>query len=542
MFIIFYFKIFFLCDIFASVRDRFFIHFVITVLTLCIFTKNAYCFYVDSFMKMEHVELNENLAVSNTGIFNSSHINVEDSISISNQGVINSDFYIGNELRVYVQNSGTINGQIHVASDSNLIQVVQSVDDITYIDVDKNFSVLVHDSDNVSLSDVFFIGAGADKIILDNSTLVLNGVTRRRFNSEPVTVEIVGDVTFKLDSADGLDYSMPTLHNVSGTGRVSFDVADINPMYKIIADINDNNLYMKLVRETDYTRIFEGDVGKFLNDLRQDSPDDKLLNAMDNAPDIDAINSIMADSVHLNPIKLMAPVRQMDMLDMLGGWQYSDMDNIQTAADVIFSDTSLMYRANVAVAGSVARNIYAAVAGYVGFFDVADDINDFSGHVYGARLNTHFDDGVIVGNLSGGVSRADFDAEYIFDGNGVVNNPGGVSGYAAMDVGAYLLRDYGLTIVPFAGVITHYASVLNESDTTAVANCGIDINLSEHEFDILYDYGIRGNILTDGTQYLGAFIKFSAPDDDIGAELNTAIIHDEYGTGYKISVSMQILF
>ncbi len=542
MFIIFYFKIFFLCDIFAFVRDRFFIHFLITVLVLCVFSTNAYCVHVDSFISVNNLVLYEDLVVGDSGIFNSSYTDVQDCVSISNRGIINSDFYIDGAVDVYVQNSGTINGEFHVTSNSRLIQVVQSADDITYIDVDKNFNVFVHDADNVSWSDVFGIGLNADKIILDNSTLVLNGAPRPRLNSQPREIEIIGDVIFNLDSVDALDYSAPALCNVSGTGHVLFNIAGMNPIYKVVADVRDGDLYMKVVRNTDYAQIFENDIGNFLNVLRRNEPYDKLLILMDSAPDIETLNSIMADSVRLNPIKLMAPVRRMNNMDALGGWRYSDMTGVYADADVIFSDASSMYRVNLTITGSVARNIYAAVGGYVGIFDVADNINDFSGRVYGARLITRYDDGVIVGNLSGGVSRADFVADYIFNDGVAVNNPGGVSGYAAVDIGAYLLRDYDLTIIPFAGVITNYASVLNESDTTFVANCGVDISLSEHDFDILYDYGIRGNVLTDGTKYVGAFIKFFAPGDDMGGELSTSFINDGHDTGYKITVSAHMVF
>lgn len=523
-------------------RDRFFINFVIIVLTLCIVSTNAYCFYVDSSMKLENVSLTEDLLVADTGKFSSSRTDVDRSVSISNRGVINSDFYIDDGVRVYVQNSGTINGAFHVAADSSLVQVVQSAADITYIDVSSNFSVLVQDADNLYLSDVFDVGTDADKIILDNSTLVLDGPHRRRLNADPRAIEIVGDVILKLDSADGLDCSAPALHNVSGTGRVLVEVADINPLYKIVTGVDDGDMYMKMVRETDYAKIFENDVGRFLNSLRRVWPGDKLLSAMDNASDIETLNSIMTDSVRLNPIKLMAPVRRMHMLDVSDGWRYSDMDVIHVNADIIFSDASSTYRAGAVAAVAIARNVYAAIGGHVGLFDVSDDINDFSGYVYGARMNMRFDDGLIVGNLLAGISRADFIADCIFDGDTVVDDPSGMAGYAAMDIGAYLFREHDLTIAPFAGVMTHYMSVLNASDTIALANCGIDINLSEHEFDILYDYGIRGNVLTDGTGYVGTFIKFAAPDDDVGGELNTAVIHDESGTGYKISISAHVLF
>lgn len=489
--------------------------------------------------------LTEDLIVTDAGKLDSNLTGIEvlESVSIVNSGIINSDFYINDKKRVYVTNSKIINGAFHVAPDAKLIQVIHSDKDITDLSVDRNFSVLVRDADGISLTDVFSIATNADTLILDNSTLFLNNPDRcRAANTNAPVIEIVGDVIIKLNSAGSVNYSLPILHNVSETGHVHFDILEMNPLYNALAYVNDGDLYLKFIRETDYGRIFENDLGTFLNDLRRDIPNDKLLRAMDSAPDMDAINSIMRDSVRLNPVNLMAPVRRMHILDALGGWRYSDVSDIDSSADIIFSDDVVIGRAGISLTGVVANNLYAAVSGYIGTFAVSDDINDFTGNMYGANVMLHFDDGTVVGNLSGGFTRADFDVGPVFDGSATVNNPSGISGYTMMDVGTYLYREYDLTIVPFAGVIAHYASVLNDSDTVALANLGLELNLSEHDFDILYDYGIRGSVLTDGAYHVGVYAKFLSPDDDIGAKVSAELIHDEIGFGYKIAVSLNMSF
>lgn len=539
----FCFKILFLYGIFIYVRDRLIIRSVIALLMTCIVNTNAYCFYVDSWIGIDYLDLTEDFIVTDTGSLDVPRIDVLTSVSIVNSGTINSDFYITDAHRVFITNSGKINGAFYVAPDAKLVQVIHENTDVTYLTVDRNFSVLVRDADDILLSDVFNIASNADKLILDNSSLVLNGVGFRRTTTTGTpAIEFVGDVVIKLNSADFINYSLPILRNVSDVGHVHFAVRDMNPLYNAVAYVDDGDLYMNIIRETDYGRIFENGIGRFLNDLRRDIPNDKLLSAMDSAPDIDTINSIMRDSVRLHPVNLMAPVRRMHIMDVLGGWRYSDVYGIDGVADVMFSDDMVIGRANISLTGNVANNLYAVACGYVGTLVVSDDINDFTGNMYGANLMLHFDDGIVVGNLSGGIVRADFDIGPVFDGSTTVNNPTGVSGYAAMDVGTYLYREYDLTIIPFAGVLTNYASVLNESDTTALANVGLELNLSEYDFDILYDYGIRGSILTDGAYHIGIYAKFSSPMDDIGARISTELIHDEFGNGYKIAFSLNMSF
>lgn len=524
-------------------RDRWIIRLFTALFTLCIVNTNAYCLYIDSSMTFYDVSLSENLIVTDTGKFKQTRTDIDSSISILNRGVINSDFYITGSNLVYVTNSGKINGVFNVVPDAKLVQIIQSNDDITNLSVNRNFSVLVRDANDISVTDVFNIATNADKLTFDNSTLVLNSpVHSVKTDNGPGVIEIIGNVVIKLNSANSIDYSSPIFRKVSEVGHVYFDVLDIGPLYNAVSYFDDGDLYMKIIRETDYGRIFENGLGTFLNNLRRDMPDDKLLVAMDNAPDMDTLNSIMHDSVRLHPINLMRPVRRMHILDALDRWRYSDVSDIDGATDVMFSDDMLIGRVGISMTGNVASNLYAASGVYLGKLIVTDDINDFTGNLYGANLNMHFDDGVIIGNLSGGIVWANFDVGPVFDGDATVFNPSGISGFIAMDAGTYLYREYDFTIVPFAGVITNYASVLNDSDTIALANFGLELNLSEYDFDILYDYGIRGGILTDGAYHVGAFAKFTAPDDDIGAQINATIIHDEFGFSYKASVSINMAF
>lgn len=501
---------------------------------------NAYSLYVDSILSTDVLSMNDNLIVTNSGNLIADSVNVGNSLSVLNHGVINTDFYIADSLRVYVQNSGVINAGWHVGTGARLIQIIESGDDITDIGMNSDFDVLVQNATGVSVADVLGVAANASRITIDNSSIILNGQNISQINTPEI--EIVGDVVLKLNYTDFFNSSAPVLHNVSNTGAIRFDTTNMNPLYKVLGIVRDGDLYMNLGRETDYVRILQNDTGIFLNNLRRVSPDDKLLRALDNAPDMATINSVMDKSVRLKPINLMAPIRRMDMFDILAGWRYADLSGIHSAADIMYSDTEFGGQANVALVGRAFDNLRMAISGNVGAFNVSDDINDYDGQSYGINISAHYDDGQFIGNLLGGINYANFEVGAVFDGTTTVNNPNGVSGFGSLDIGRYVWKSDDLSVAPFVGAMTHYVSVLNDTDIKAMANFGAGINWSDNGFDILYDYGLRGSVLTDGAFYTNAYVKFMAPFDDIGAELNIAFIYDDNGMNYRTTVSAYMSF
>ncbi|MCM1294588.1 MAG: hypothetical protein NC311_03435 [Muribaculaceae bacterium] len=519
-------------------------YFVAICMALCVVFSDAHALYVDSNLGWSPSYLNEDLFVTNTGVFESfaGAISVTRSISIINSGAIYSDFYINGGYDVFVQNSGMIDGDFSVAPNARLIQIVTGNDDLNFIDVSSGHTVWVNNATDISLGAVLNISGGADKIVLENSVLNLSENASRRVSGSVAGIEVLGDVVILLDSIDSVDYATPLLRNVSGEGTVSFDVAEINPLYRLASRIDDGNLYVVRERETEYRKVLGGSLGEFLDNLRVGYPADGLLAAMDAVPDMDGLMSVMSKSVRLHPLRLMDASRRMQMLDSLGGVRFSDGTDFNVGADVILFDSDVIYRSRMSGGVSVTDDLYFSIGGFAGLQDTSDDINEFSAHLFGGELALHYDDGLVVGTAAVGLTYGRFDVGPVFNGTDVDYNPMGLAGFASGNIGVHIGNTFGIVLTPLVGVFADYANVSDDTDSVLLANIGLSADFAEHGFDVLYDYGIRGNVLTDGALHVGAFMKITAPEDGVSGILDFAAIHDDDGMGYKISVTAHVMF
>lgn len=511
---------------------------------MCIGFADAHAFYIDSAIGWQSQYLNENLFVADNAIVESfvGTISVTKSVSIVNFGAIYSDFYIDGDFDVYVQNSGVIKGNFNVAPNGHVVQIVTGPKDLNFIDVSSGFRVWVRGATDISLADVLNISGNPDKIVLENSVLNLSTYGPRVASDLIDNIEIVGDVVMSMESIDDIDLAMPLLRNVSGDGTVSFDVTGINPLYRLASRIDDGNLYAVWERETEYRKVLGGRVGEFLDNLRGSYPNDNLLRAMDSATDMDGLNSVMSQSVRLNPVRLMESVRRMNMLDALGGIRFTDASDFNTRFDVIFSDTSAIYRGHLSGGAVIRDDLSLRIGGVIGLQNTSDDINEFSARLLGGDLALNYDDGMVLSNAAIGFTYGRFDTGPVFDGTGTDYNPTGMAGFASADVGVQIESVYDIVLTPFVGVFADWASVSNDRDSSVLANVGLAANFSVDDFDVWYDYGVRGNVLTDGAIHMAAFVEFYAPTDGVGGGADFAVVHDDNGMGYKISVSAHVAF
>ncbi len=511
---------------------------------LCVGFSDAGAIYVDSGITWQSQYLDEDLFVTENGRFESltGAITVTRSVSILNSGQMYSDFYIDDIFDVYVKNSGIIDGKFNLVPNARLVQMVGGMDDLNFIDVSSGHTVWVNHATDISLAGVLNISSGADKIVLENSVLSLAANMPRVMSDAMDNIEIVGNVIMVLESVNDIDFSMPVLRNISGDGTVSFDVAEINPLYRLASRIDDGNLYAALERETEYRKVFGGSLGEFLDNLRVDYPNDNLLTAMDSASDMAGLNSVMSQSVRLNPIHLMDSVRRMQVLDVLGGNRSGNGIDFDTRFDVIFSDTDAIYRGHLLGAVLITDDLSLHIGGFAGLQNTSDDINDFSARLFGGDLKLNYDDGRVVSNSAIGFTYGIFDIGPVFDGTGTNYNPTGVAGFVSSDVGVRIANISDVVLTSFVGVFMDWASVSHDSDSSVLANIGLAADFSIDDFDVWYDYGVRGNVLTDGAIHMAAFVNFYAPTDSVGGGADFAIIHDDNGAGYQISVSARVAF
>lgn len=228
-------------------------------------------------------------------LFRPGVVNVNDTLDFVNNGGVNTTFSICDGCQIFIHNRGDFVADFSLGNNSRVIQVVAGADEWNPIDSDVKYTLMIDGEDGLNLGNGFNVDA-LNNIILKDSVLNISDVILM----SGVNIDLRGDIVLMADDFGGL-YDMPIIGNVSGDGRVRIVSNNENPLYADVSYLVDNQLFVKRVRETDYKKIFDNDMGLFLNNLRIQRPDDGLVRALDIAPDMDALHRVMARSVRMNP-------------------------------------------------------------------------------------------------------------------------------------------------------------------------------------------------------------------------------------------------
>ncbi len=483
----------------------------------------------DSFnVGMSQIELTDDSVITNRGALYSDDIRVTESIALVNYGTISGHVYIADGVRLNIQNSGEMDVGFHLGNRASLIQTIRSNDDITDIGVSGGASIVVRDASGISLRRVYALAGSNTHLVLDNSDFVLDGV----IENLDIPVTIIGDVFVHVDDVSSGD---PIMRNVSGDGRVHVVSDNVSPIHAMQSYVKDGNVYVRMVRETDYSKIFNNDVGVFLDNLRLIYPSDWLLRKMDAADSIASLGSIMARSVRLHPINLMRPLRVLNSFRM--GLADSVLHGAGGGAEYITSDDFEIYLGHVGMGTDFGRHVRAGLKLYVGQLVYADDINDYSGVVTGGDLRINYNRDLWNIDLLFGAGYARFDIGPVYDDGRVVNNPYGISGYGAMNFGLNLSLFDNVSMVPFVGIGGEYLSVLDDGISDISGRIGAEINFASHEYSLHYDYCLRVAADTDAGVGGGVRMKIWSPGDDAGGDIGLDVIDGDVGTSFRIYVN-----
>lgn len=326
-------------------------------------------------------------------------INVKHTLLIENDGVLAGRINICDGCTLLLQNDGDISGVHFVpGANSRLTQVINSEYDITRIDTDIDYVILVQNASGLSLNGVVDVARLNIKIILENSSLVLNGAI-----TSASEIELSGNVNLTVNGhlGDG-----PLLSNIRGDGSLNIFASSDNPLMATRAEIINRNLYVRTQRETDYVKILKNPTGEFLNALRISRPDDKLLRALDRAGGMRELRDIMSRSVRLRPINLMRPVRAMDAMDMFSGVPSGTAGGFMLSPDFIYNDDFYITGLRIGISGQITDTVSAGASGYVGYVSASDEINNFEGRVFSGNGYAMYDDGEFIGRaILGGTAQ-----------------------------------------------------------------------------------------------------------------------------------------
>lgn len=468
-------------------------------------------------------------------------INVNDAITLENNGDIYGDLYLCSDCVAAIRNRGNIYGVIHVGTNGGLVQLISDVRDAVRINVDGAYNVAVSDVEMISVGDIFGAAGDAGKIIIANSVIMIDSVADPVGNGVPgPNIEFVGENIIYIPDLDAFN-GTAVLSNVSGDGSVHFHAENVNPLYALKSIVEDGDLYLTMVRETDYSKILKNPVGDFLNQLRKYNPTDGLLKRMDLASDMNELNRAMSHSARLNPILLM---RSTDIVDRTVFGVHIARENILSADTfAIVSDNFGSYGARARAGLVIGDGLFVDGAIYSAIVDFDNGMDEYMTHIYGANFRAVFDLSENYFVRTGvGASVSKFDIGPVFDGRDATYNPRGINLYGVSDVGMKIDIGDGVDIGLFSGMRFNNASVAGDAETNLKPYIGGDVLYGFETAGLRYDYGGHCVFYSDGAIESDLKISILSIMDDAGGDFSIGIIHNEMGTSYKFSVSINYMF
>lgn len=471
--------------------------------------------------------MDQNVYVVSGGEFAVSDIVVMGSHIIVNDGFIESDIEINDGCRLEIYNRGIFNASFSLGNNASVVQVISNESDLSSIDFDVNYSVRIDGVDGLRLSDIMRVGSGAEEILLTDSFVVWDVYDLNLDN-----LKLSGDIKLKFNDIESIQ-GRSIISNVAPGAHVQI-VSDETQktIFAINTYVENENLYMHLVRETDYTKIFDNNLGGFINSLRLDGSANGLVDALDDAISMDDVDKIMAESVRIAPINLMDSVTIINMFNM------NDFgDGFGVRGTYVMADDLDVY--GVAFNTDVS-NIGVRI--YANGISTENYGDKYSGLMFGGDLRAHYENdiGFVRGMVGGSVTS--FDISNVFDGIKAIDNPTGYSMYAVFDVGRRFEFDTGFYFAPYFGGTVNYVAVLNQNESEYLGRTGVEAGYSFEMLGIEYDYSVRTNLDTNTGAFIAGRIGFMSVMDMIGGYAEIGYINNEIGQGYKITAGIDLKF
>ena len=451
---------------------------------------------------------------------------------IENHGTIIADkITVCDGCQLEIINTGTIKSEFVVGSNAKITQIVSDKSHLSKIDARLNsFDVKIMNMNNVKFSDILNLSLNAHDVDVYNSRVVLDVE-----NPDLHNVRFHENVFLVTNDIECIQQTY-VLKNVDSDLQVFVDTDVNNPLMAIKTYVAEDDLYVTMVRETDYAKIMNNSTGKYLNSLREDMGANNFLSHMDSAQSIEDLYEIMADSVRTAPINLMRSVRLFNMFDM------NDF-NVKTGVGAfgIFADDAYSYGAQIGARFDFMK-LDVGVRGYVNSLSGTDGYDEYNGMMIGGGTYAQYD--TEIGFVRGfmGANLTMFDIFNVFDGDASVDNPNGYSYYAGIDVGRHFNCKNGFYISPYVGGIVENVKILNQNESDYIGRIGFDVGYEATVLGIKYNYALRANIESDSGLYLGASVRFMSEFDMVGGYADVSCVENEIGRGYKIAAGVDFKF
>ena len=333
-------------------------------------------------------------------------LNIDENTSLEDLNIINygtiTGINVGHGVIISIQNFGEISGDINVESGAQIYQIITgAVDTGSDINPISNLSghtvVVANSASEISLADVIVAAGDASQIILtgpniivdvcaigEHPGIVLNPGAMMTItgdpNTDPETGETITSVSFIVRGiTEDWDETQPFLTGIENFANFAGAMFEgVDSMFAPVARPYGDSLYVDMIRQTNYGIVFENDLGDWLDDLRIENPDDKLLGALDAARTRAGLRDVLSRSMRTNLIKLMDPVRSFNTF-VLGEHIHDLAFGIVAEPFYIYSSDFSVLGGGAGVSGRVAKNLVAKFGAYAGKMDYDGDLDSFSG-------------------------------------------------------------------------------------------------------------------------------------------------------------------
>ena len=487
----------------------------------------------------------ETINIGPNGGYVGGTVNITGDVDIINGGTITSTLNINDQSpgvgsKVRIENYGTYNAPANfLGSESTITQVIKTPQGITSLaNIGVGYDVLVTDTtDILNWNDIAVnTMGGATKYTFSNASIRMNNITTIN------NVALKQDVFVYIDNIQASDVIL--FNGVSGTGGLYVIPGNQDDLHSVDTYLLNGNIYLRVIRSTDYARILNNNTGIFLNSLRQVAPDDALLAQLDAAETLDDFNRIMSKSVKLHPVNMMKSIKTMYSHKMLETMHIAHDDGLGIKPMVIFSDDMFAIGGEPYVNVNVLDNLHLKIHANISNLKYSDDINSYSAMSYGVGADAVYD--LSVNNYVrayGGFNLSTFDAGLVFDGNGATEKPNGFSGYVIGEFGHRFNFNDKYYISPFVMIGGDYATILNSDDVDYYAGVGGDIGFNFEIDGFRYDYATRGMVRSDGGLGIDINASIWSLADSAGGGLRGGVFYvDELGVSYHIGLDAKFNF
>lgn len=472
--------------------------------------------------------------------------------TIINHGVIGGTITINGGILVTIQNYGEIMNPISCVDcvPSNIYQIITGNGDMNLIPNLSGHTVSVENTDAISFIDIIAAAGNAGRIVLTGQNVILDiGMI-----GEHPTIEFnpgaggssINSMSFIINGwNENWDETQPILSGiVFENSEYNFDGAQfigVDSMFAPYAELEGSRLYVRFARETNYKKVFENELGDWLDDLRDENPDDKLLGVLDVARSRAGLRDVLSRSMRTNPIKLLDPVRSFNTF-MLGDHIHDLAFGIVAEPFYIYSSDFSVLGGGAGVSGRVAKNLVAKFGAYAGRMDYDGELDNFNAMIYGVNFGVMYKDSDFYARAIGTVSSANFSDIEIFNGTRGVKNPSGLSGAGIVD-GGFVFRLFDeFDLTPFVGARFDYAHVSDFSDTDVNMRFGVNIDKETIVDGNRYAFGISAVGQTNGDIYGSIYTDIMSVVDGVGGRLQFGILNDDLGLSYRISLDAKFAF